>query len=53
MKQCPYCNAPLVAETPCLAHPPVPMSYWPKRSEVVELAPEVDEVPEAMAQRAS
>jgi len=44
----------LAEDTPCLAHPPVPMSYWPKRAEaVVELTPELREILEVLAQRAS
>jgi hypothetical protein len=36
-----------------MQHPPVPMSYWPKRSEVEAAAPEADEAPETLVQRAS
>jgi hypothetical protein len=36
-----------------MTHPPVPMSYWPRHSEVEELAPEVEDVPETLTQRAS
>jgi hypothetical protein len=33
--ECPYCHSPSSPETPCMEHPPVPMSYWPNRSEPV------------------
>jgi hypothetical protein len=40
--ECPYCHAPMSPETPCMAHPPVPMSYWPSRSGMPEMLPAAD-----------
>jgi hypothetical protein len=34
---CPYCHGPLHPETPCGAQAPVPMSYWPSRSQQEEM----------------
>jgi hypothetical protein len=31
--ECPYCHRALSPDTPCLCHPPVPMSYWPSDAE--------------------
>jgi len=41
--ECPFCHAELPPETPCLAHPPIPMCYWPHRAVVAEGTP-LDEV---------
>ncbi len=45
--ECPYCHSQFSSETPCLAHPPVPMSYWPSRSGMPEMLPEpeIESVP--------
>ena len=43
--ECPYCHSELPPHTPCMSHPPVPMSYWPTRSGMPEMfsAPELPE----------
>jgi hypothetical protein len=43
--ECPYCHTPLEPESPCMAHPPVPMSYWPSRSGMPEMLPEMEAAP--------
>ncbi len=41
--ECPYCHSELPPQTPCLAPPPVPMSYWPTRSGMPEMLAEEPE----------
>ncbi len=41
--ECPYCHSQFSPETPCMAHPPVPLSYWPSRSGMPEMVPDVME----------
>ncbi|MFB3813866.1 MAG: hypothetical protein ACE14L_07115 [Terriglobales bacterium] len=38
--ECPYCHSQFEPETPCMTHPPVPMSYWPSRSGMPEMVTE-------------
>lgn len=41
--ECPYCHSELPSQTPCMAHPPVPMSYWPTRSGMPEMLSDAPE----------
>ncbi len=41
--ECPYCHSESNAQTPCMSHPPVPMSYWPTRSGMPEMLSETTE----------
>ncbi len=47
---CPYCHGPLHPETPCNYQAPVPMSYWPNRSNEDEaMETKSDELPMAQS----
>ena len=50
--ECPYCHVPLSPDTPCLAHPPVPMCYWPHPSAAAE-AHAVTDAPNAPVRAAA